>query len=120
MAWKTSDFDGPALQCFLKKFLFASVRVMAGHFSVDYPTIKSILDRELGLRKFPRRWVPHIPSAEQELRRVTGSESLLTIRANIAEKCFQGTIAGDEPSISSLDFRYCHHIHVAGVKRMGK
>jgi hypothetical protein len=46
---------GPALQRLLKKFPFASARVMAGHFSVDRSVIKSILDRELGLRKFTRR-----------------------------------------------------------------
>jgi hypothetical protein len=47
----------PALQRFLKKFPFARAQVMAGNFSVDRSTIKSILDRELGLRKFTRRWV---------------------------------------------------------------
>jgi hypothetical protein len=46
------------LQCFLKKFPFVNVRVMTGNFSVDWFTIKSIFDRELGLRKFTRRWVP--------------------------------------------------------------
>jgi transposase len=45
----------PVLQRFLKKFPFASARVTAGHFSVDRDTIKSILDRELSLRKFIRR-----------------------------------------------------------------
>jgi hypothetical protein len=45
----------PALQRFLKKFPFASARVMEGHFSVDRAPIKSILDRELGLRKCTRR-----------------------------------------------------------------
>jgi hypothetical protein len=49
---------GSALRRFLKKFPFANARVMAGHFSVDRATIESILDRELGLGKFIRRWVP--------------------------------------------------------------
>jgi hypothetical protein len=48
-------FMGPAFQHFLKKFPFASARIMAGHFSVDRATIKNILDQELGLRKFTRR-----------------------------------------------------------------
>jgi hypothetical protein len=51
---------GPALQRFLKKFPFASARPMARHFSVDRVTVKSILDRELGLRRFARRWMTHI------------------------------------------------------------
>jgi hypothetical protein len=63
-AWKTSDFFGPALQRFLKKFPMASARVMASHFSVDRATIKSILDQELGLRKVTPRWMPHILSTE--------------------------------------------------------
>jgi hypothetical protein len=89
-AWKTSDFYGPALQCFLKKFPFASARVMAGHFSVDRAIIKSILDWELGLRQFTHRWVPQILSAQQKLRKVKESQSLLSIRANLAEKTFRG------------------------------
>jgi hypothetical protein len=40
-----------ALQRFLKKFPFASPRVMAGHFSMDRATINSILDRDPRLRK---------------------------------------------------------------------
>jgi hypothetical protein len=85
---------GLALQCFLKKFPFASAPVMAGHFSVDRATLKSILDRELGLRKFTRIWMPYILSVEQKLRRVMKSQSLLTVLANLAEKNFQGIITG--------------------------
>jgi hypothetical protein len=48
----------PTFQRFLKKFPFVSVRIMTGNFSVDRAAIKSILDRELGLRKFTRIWVP--------------------------------------------------------------
>jgi hypothetical protein len=40
--------------------------------------------------------MPHILSAEQKLRRVMESQSLLTISTNFAEKNFQGIIAGDE------------------------
>jgi transposase len=83
---------GPALQRFLMKFPLASARVMTGHFSVDRATIKSIHDRELGLRKSAYRWVPHILSAEQKLRRGTESQSLLTILANLGEQNFQRTL----------------------------
>jgi hypothetical protein len=69
---------------------------MAGHFSVNRAPIKNIFDPELGLRKFTRRWVPHILSAEQKLRKVTESDSLLTILANFAEKDCQAIITGDE------------------------
>jgi hypothetical protein len=59
---------GRALQRFLKKFHFSSVRVMTEQFSVDRAPIKSILDRELVF------------------------QSLLTIPANLVEKNFQGII----------------------------
>jgi hypothetical protein len=69
---------------------------MAGHFSMDRATIKSIPDRELGLRKFTRRWMPHIRSTEQKLRRVAESQNLLTVLAHFSEKSFQEIIRGDE------------------------
>jgi hypothetical protein len=68
-----------------------NAQVMAGHFLVDRATIKSILNQELGLRKFIRWWVPHILSAEQKLRKVTESQSMLTL-SNVKEKNFQGSL----------------------------
>jgi hypothetical protein len=85
---------GSALQRFLKKFPFASSRVIAAHFSLDRVTIKNILDREPGLRKFTCRCVPYIRCAEQRLRKVTESQSLLTILVNLAAENFQGIITG--------------------------
>jgi hypothetical protein len=38
---------------------------MAEDFSVERAAVKSILDGELGWRKFTRRWVPHILWVEQ-------------------------------------------------------
>jgi hypothetical protein len=79
---------------------------------VDRATIKSILHRELGLKKFTRKWMPHNVSAEQKLRKVTESQSLLTILANFAEKHFQGIITeswrnsqSDSGSMKSFHFR---------------
>jgi hypothetical protein len=68
----------PVLHCFLKKVSFVSARVMAGHFSVDRAAIKSILDRELSLRKFTRRWVSHILSA-------TGGDITVEMRLELEE-----------------------------------
>jgi hypothetical protein len=83
---------GPALRRFRKKCLFASARLMTRHFSTDRVAIKSILDREPGLRRFARRWMTHILSAEQKLRRVTESQRILTLLANLAEKNFLGSL----------------------------
>jgi hypothetical protein len=48
----------------MQKYPFASAKVIAQHFLTTVPTIKDILQRELGMRKFSRRWgllfsVPH-------------------------------------------------------------
>jgi hypothetical protein len=86
--------SGSALHGALKKLPFASARGMAGHFSADRAALKNVLDRELGLSKFSRRWVPHMVSAEQKLRRVTKSPSLLTILADLADENFQGILPG--------------------------
>jgi hypothetical protein len=95
-AWKTSDFSGPGSSALSEEVPFASSRVMAGHFSVDRATIKNIRDRERGLRKFTRKCLSHIVPVEQKLRRVTESQSLLSILSNLAEKNFQGISTGDE------------------------
>jgi hypothetical protein len=63
---------------------------------VDRTTIKSILERELGWRKFTRIWASHILSAEQKLRRVTKSQSLLTIWANLREKTFKRSLQNSD------------------------
>jgi hypothetical protein len=81
---------------------------MAGHFSVCQAAIKSILDRELGLRKYTRRWLPHILSAEHKLRRVMKSQSLLTILANIEKKNFQISLQGPEDILKAIQEAWSH------------
>jgi hypothetical protein len=46
---------GPQLEAFMQKYPFASARVIAQHFLTAVPTIKDILQRELGTRKLSRR-----------------------------------------------------------------
>jgi transposase len=46
---------GPQLEAFMQKYRFASARGIARHFLATAPTIKDILQRELGMRKFSRR-----------------------------------------------------------------
>jgi hypothetical protein len=98
MVWKTSDFHEPESSALSDEVSLrecsSNDRVFLGGSGRHH--IKSILDRELGLRKFTHRRMPHILSVEQKLRKVTESQSLLTILANLAEKNFQGIITGDE------------------------
>jgi hypothetical protein len=46
---------GPVLQKFLDRYPFSSARIISRHFRVSPPTVKKILGRELGLKKFSRR-----------------------------------------------------------------
>jgi hypothetical protein len=41
--------------------------------------IKDILQRELGMRKFSRRWVPHFLSPAQKVARVEASKTILRV-----------------------------------------
>jgi hypothetical protein len=49
---------GPPLEAFMQKYPFASARVIAQHFLTMVPTIKDILQRGFGMRKFSRCWLP--------------------------------------------------------------
>jgi hypothetical protein len=44
----------PQLEVFMQKDPFAGVRIIAQHFFTAVPTIKDILQRELGMREFSR------------------------------------------------------------------
>jgi hypothetical protein len=68
---------GPQLEAFLQKDPFASTRVIAQHFLTTVPTIKDILQRDLGMRKCSRRWVLHFLSSAQEVAPVEASKTIL-------------------------------------------
>jgi hypothetical protein len=73
----------PQLEAFMQKYPFASARVIAQHFITTVLTIKDILQRELGMRRFSRRWVPHFPSPAQSCLRQS-------IKNNIASSTRRG------------------------------
>jgi hypothetical protein len=75
---------------------------MAGHFSVDQATIKSILDPKLRLRTLTRRSMPHSLSVEQKSRRVPESQNMLTVLTNLAEKTFRGSFQCPEEILRSI------------------
>jgi hypothetical protein len=70
---------GPQLEVFMQKYPFASARVIAQHLLTMVPTIKDILQRELRMRKFSRRWVPHFLSPAQKIARVEASKTILRV-----------------------------------------
>jgi hypothetical protein len=61
---------GPQSEAFIQKHPVASVRAITQHFLTGVLTIKDILQRELGMRKFSRHWVPHFLSPTQKVARV--------------------------------------------------
>jgi hypothetical protein len=58
--------------------------------------VKEILRRELGLKKFSRRWVPHLLSDVQKKLRVDASRNLLSLLGMYAEHNFEGIATADE------------------------
>jgi hypothetical protein len=61
----------------MQKYPFTSARVTAQHFLTMVPLIKNILQRELGIRKFSRRWMPHFLGPAQNVARFEASKTVL-------------------------------------------
>jgi hypothetical protein len=80
----------------MQKYPFASVRVIAQHFLTTVPAIKEILQRELGMKKFSRRWVPHFLSPAQKVARVEASKTTLRVLQDAESNDSKGLATGDE------------------------
>jgi transposase len=87
---------GPQLEAFMQKYLFASARAIAQHLLTTVPTIKDILQRELGIRKFSRRWVPHFLSPAQQVARAEASKIILRVLQDTESNDFEGVATSDE------------------------
>jgi hypothetical protein len=61
---------------------FASAQIIAQHFDPTPPTIKDILHKELGMKTFSRRWVPHFLNNAQKASK-RGCESSKTWKKTI-------------------------------------
>jgi hypothetical protein len=85
-----------SLTAFLWEFPFASARQMSKHFHASLTTNKEILSRQLGPRKFSRRWVPHRLSDDQKDARVRDSRALLAILRRLQDNSFEDIPRGDE------------------------
>jgi hypothetical protein len=68
---------GPQLEAFMQKYPFAGAGVVAQNFLTTVPTTKDILQRDLGMRTFSRRWVLHFLSPIQKVARVEASKTIL-------------------------------------------
>jgi hypothetical protein len=70
---------------------------MSKHFHTSHSTIKEILSRQLGLRKFSRRRVPYPLSDDQKATRAPNSRALLAFLLLLQHNSFEGISTNDEP-----------------------
>jgi hypothetical protein len=70
--------------------------MMSRQFSAHPTTIKEILRRDLGLKKFARRWVSHQLNASQEVQNAKPAKLLLQIRQMLQPNADDGIATGDE------------------------
>jgi hypothetical protein len=80
---------GPQLEAFTQKYLFPCARVITQHFLTTVPTIQDILQRELGMKKFSRRWMPHSLSPVQNVARVEASKIILRVLQDAESNDFE-------------------------------
>jgi hypothetical protein len=80
----------------MQKYPFASAGVIAQHFLTTVPTIKDIFQRELGMGKFSRCWVPHFLCPAQKVARFEASKTILLVLQDAASNDFEGIATGDE------------------------
>jgi hypothetical protein len=87
---------GSPLAAFLLEFPFASAGQMAKHFRASHYTIKEMLGRQVGLRKFSRRWVRYRLSDDQKAVLLRDSKALLAILRRLQDNSFEGISTEDE------------------------
>jgi hypothetical protein len=81
---------------FLKEFSFASAGLIAEHFCFSKPTIKETRERELGLRRFSRRWVTHWLRESPKADRRTIVICILSVLRQQTAFSFSRIATGDE------------------------
>jgi transposase len=70
---------GNILRKFLARYLFTSAKGMSRHFCVSPSTIKEVLSRELGFRKYSRGWIHHLLDEAQKNHRCASAIELLEL-----------------------------------------
>jgi hypothetical protein len=70
--------------------------MIAKRLATSPHTIKEILTRDLGMRKFTRRWVPNDLSATDRAKRVVDARTLSQALRNDQSQNFSHIMTGDE------------------------
>jgi hypothetical protein len=86
---------GPQVEAFLQKYPFARP-IIAKHFLTTAPTVQEMIQRELGMRKFLRRWVPHSLSDAQKVAHVEAATEMLRILQESEITDFDSIATSDE------------------------
>jgi hypothetical protein len=87
---------GTYLSQFLQEFSLAKARQLVEHFNESKHTIKTILEREHGLWKFSRRWLPHSLSDSQKVDRMRKAKSILDVLREQTDKYFNWMRTSDD------------------------
>jgi hypothetical protein len=87
---------GKPLSDFLEEFPFASAGVIAQYFLLSKSPIKHIIEREIGLQRFSRRWLWHSLSESQKADRVAMASDLLTLLRGQARFSFSPIVTVDK------------------------
>jgi hypothetical protein len=84
------------VEAFLQKFPFASASIIAKQFLTTASFVKEILQTELEMKRFSRRWVPHSLSDAQKVAPVEAARKMLTILHESETNDFDGIATGNK------------------------
>jgi hypothetical protein len=90
-----SDLNA-SLPKFLKDYPFANARVMMKYFKISPITVNNILFRNIGFRKFSRRWVPYQFTAARKLVRANDAKALYRSLHRRQANSFAGIAVGSK------------------------
>jgi dTDP-4-dehydrorhamnose reductase len=85
-----------AISQFLSREPFLSAGILAKRLATSSHTMKKILTRDEGMRKFTRRWVPHDLSATEKAKRVVDGWMLVEALRNDESQDFSHIMTRDE------------------------
>jgi hypothetical protein len=102
---------GKALSDFFEEFPFVTAGIIVHYFGQSKYTIKDILQYELELRKFSRKWVSHSPSEAQKADRTAMAIDLSNVFHRQTNHSFVRIVTGDESWF--LDLYPSDHIFAA-------
>jgi hypothetical protein len=97
---------GPQFEVFLQKYPFPSANAIAKYFLVTIPTVREILQKELGMKKFSRRWVPHSLSSVPKVATVEASKEILKILQESETNYFDEIATDNEVLVSISRFLF--------------